>query len=411
MATPSQRVSTTIRISSLFLLLPILLSFLHKSFVKALSRTPCLIKIYYDSSNVLHRCPSYHPEQPLRISVCVERLKQEQSGYYELYDVSSSLTFDELKISRSILSQVHSEEYVHKLEHKCRTSREARLAQGKDPLGFIGYVDEGDTYVTTESYDVCLRATAIWIRAVHHVLHQQQQQQQTTPPISLALTRPPGHHATKNLANGFCIFNFCASAVLHAIHVLRQQPNPTTKNNPRVSVLDWDVHYGQGTADILQHIPEVRYVSIHQTPAFPYMGQTRSISGPHKNIFTIPIVAETSWEGGYKDRYENLALPFIANEEDWLPDIIIISAGYDALDSDPLASVSLNPNDYEKMVHSLHRHLARCFQGKQQLPAIVLGLEGGYQLQKDGNGLDEAVLATVKALVDITVSSTEDSHH
>ena len=411
MATPSQRVSTTtIRISSLFLLLPLLVSFLHKGFVKALSRTPCPIPIYYDSSNVLHRCPSYHPEQPLRISVCVERLKQEQGGYYELNDVSSSLTFDELNMSRSILSQVHSEEYVHKLEHKCRASREARLAQGKDPLGFIGYVDEGDTYLTTESYDVCLRATAIWIRAVHHVLlqpQQQKQQQKMTPSIAFALTRPPGHHATKNLANGFCTFNFCASAVLYAIHVLRQQqPNPArnNNNNPRVSVLDWDVHYGQGTADILQHIPEVRYVSIHQTPAFPYMGETRSISGPHKNIFTIPIVAETSWEGGYKDKYETLALPFIANEEDWLPDVIIISAGYDALDSDPLASVSLNPNDYETMVHSLHRHLARCFQGQQQFPAIVLGLEGGYHLQKDGNGLDEAVLATVKALVDITVS-------
>jgi len=421
------------------------------------------IPIYFDSSNHLHKCIQYHPEQPLRISVCVERLREQTNSLkdacgFTLCDVSSSssstssyssaaedekspltlhqpLTSDELAHTKSILGQAHTEGYVNLFLHKCLSSRDARLTKGKDPLGFIGYVDDGDTYLTTQSYDVCLRVAATWIRSVNQVLQQQQQQETAThtntnaaskyisswSSAAVALTRPPGHHAKKTLANGFCIFNFCASAVIHALQVLQRK-----KPYPRISVLDWDVHYGQGTADILQHYPQVRYVSIHQTPAFPYEGQTREKSGPHRNIFTIPIVADTSWEGGYRDRYENLALPFIASpssicsedqrkekEDDaWIPDLIIISAGYDALDSDPLASTSLHPGDYGKMIHSLQRHLSDCCSyqiHKHKMPGIVLGLEGGYQLQKDGTGLDEAVLATVQALVETSLitKSTE----
>lgn len=418
------------------------------------------IPIYFDSSNHFHKCIQYHPEQPLRISVCVEKLYEQANILndacgFTLCDVSSlshdsaseetsattfhrPFTSDELDYTKLILHQVHSEEYVNLFLRKCRTSRDARLTQGKDPLGFIGYVDDGDTYVTTESYDVCLRAAATWIRSVNHVLLEQPSTTtvssksisswSASTAAAVALTRPPGHHAKKALANGFCIFNFCASAVIHALQILQGRK----QRHPRISVLDWDVHYGQGTADILQHYPQVRYVSIHQTPAFPYEGQTRSKSGPHRNIFTIPIVADTSWEGGYRDRFENLALPFIASpsskcnnttaattdfkqeqrqeeeNDSWIPDLIIISAGYDALDNDPLASISLQPEDYRKMIHSLQRHLLECcsYQDhKYKMPGIVLGLEGGYQLQKDSSGLDEAVLATVQALVETRLDS------
>mmetsp|Transcript_8884 Transcript_8884/g.12645 ORF Transcript_8884/g.12645 Transcript_8884/m.12645 type:complete len:121 (-) Transcript_8884:4-366(-) len=114
------------------------------------------------------------------------------------------------------------------------------MDEGKAPLGFVGRVDD-DTYITTETYDVCLRATAAWIRAVDHSVASASPSP-TCCSHSMALTRPPGHHATKNMASGFCIFNFCAVAALHAAE----------KYGLQVSIFDWDVHYGQGVVDIVK---------------------------------------------------------------------------------------------------------------------------------------------------------------
>lgn len=174
---------------------------------------------------------------------------------------------DELEHARSILVEAHSETYVSNLETRCRSSRQRRMDEGKSPLGFVGYIDGGDTYLTTESYDVCLRGAAAWIRAVDMALGRRPFGGTTDdePGAVVALTRPPGHHATKDLSNGFCIFNYAAAA---AIHALRTNPNL------RVLIVDWDVHYGQGVADIVQNYDRVRYASIHQLHLFPYEGMT-----------------------------------------------------------------------------------------------------------------------------------------
>jgi len=203
----------------------------------------------------------------------------------------------------------------------------------------------------------------------------------------MALTRPPGHHATFNLSNGFCIFNFAAAAVIHALDL-----DP----NFKVSIFDWDVHYGQGVADIIQKYDRARYVSIHQSPAFPYMGSELQVQGEYENVMTIPIDAETSWRCGYKEKFENEALPFIRSNSSWEPDLVLICAGYDALDSDDLASVSLQARDYGEMTTKLLRHLG----GKKRIP-VVLGLEGGYQLSEmaGGGNLADAVTETIQALI------------
>ena len=151
------------------------------------------------------------------------------------------------------------------MKRKCRDSRQRRIDEGKNPLGFVGYIDN-DTYLTTESYDVCLRATAAWIRAVNLVLDDPNIDSMNA---AMALTRPPGHHATAGLSNGFCILNFAAAAAIHAIQ---------RDTNFKVSILDWDVHYGQGVADIVMKHNRIRYVSIHQVPAFPYEGESRSLA-------------------------------------------------------------------------------------------------------------------------------------
>ena len=334
----------------------------------------------------------YHPECPDRIRVCLNALKRMKSDHnsddifknIHMFDIGCDLKIseEELKYARSLLVDTHSEVYVSMIEQKCRGSKEKRLEEGKSALGYVGYADGGDTYMTTETYDVCLRAAAAWIRSVDDSLNASSRNVRQS---SFALTRPPGHHATRTLVNGFCFFNFAAAAALHAI-----------KKGRKVSILDWDVHYGQGVSDILKDEPLSRYASLHQIPAFPYEGERREISGSYANILTIPILADSTWSCGYKPLLEGYALPFLVNEE-WKPDLVIICAGYDALTDDELANVNLAPVDYSNMIL-----LLREFLDKQDLYKIniCLGLEGGYRVQPDNDrGLSAAFVETLTALL------------
>jgi len=344
------------------------------------------IKVLFDSSNTLHRDTKYHPEQPARIDLCLKALET-LSQNVELIDVSpfdtstkgANIPFSpgQLKYTKELLSEIHAPELVESIEAKCHSSRDKRIEEGKDPLGFIGYLDD-DTYITTETYDVCLRAAACWVDCVNQVLNG-------TSPFQVALTRPPGHHATRLLPNGFCTFNFAAAA---AVHGLKQ------KCCRKITILDWDVHYGQGVADIIEDYPDIRYVSMHQVPAFPYQGEMRAIRGCHKNIMTIPITADSTWTCGYRELFTEKVLPFCSNA-DWRPDLVIVCAGYDALASDELASCNLVAKDYGSMTRLLNGHL------DGNVTQIIFGLEGGYQLKDNapGGNLADALLETIKALI------------
>lgn len=384
-------------ITLVYLALFLLGTSLSASAIVAQNRFPVL----FDSSNHLHRDIQYHPEQPERIKLCVQALKDYKSindeSRIHLIDVATDtgdscdgvfnepFTAQELVHARDMLGQAHSDELVINLERKCRDSRQRRIDEGKNPLGFVGYIDD-DTYLTTESYDVCLRATAAWIRAVNLVLDDPNVDNMKA---AMALTRPPGHHATAGLSNGFCILNFAAAAAIHAIQ---------RDTNLRVSVLDWDVHYGQGVADIVIKHNRIRYVSIHQVPAFPYEGERRSLLGEYKNVLTIPILADNTWACGYKEYFNNVALPFVQDPA-WVPDLVLVCAGYDALASEELASVSLTAPDYGTMTRNLMEHLSK---GREKRPGVVLGLEGGYQLAEGvpGGNLADAVLETIRAMAD-----------
>jgi acetoin utilization deacetylase AcuC-like enzyme len=344
------------------------------------------LRILYDSSNYLHRDIQYHPEQPGRIDACIKAIESYKTNVkidLELIDVSPLTSSQELhepfseealNYARTLLCDVHTEELVMSLESKCISSKNRRIKDGKDPCGFIGYLDP-DTYLTTESFDVCLRAAACWIKSVDHVKHDLNY-------FSFALTRPPGHHATKSGPNGFCIFNFAAVATLHAIKC----------GFKKITILDWDVHYGQGVADIIQNYSSVRYISMHQYPAFPYQGEKRCIRGQHKNILTVPLPADSTWTCGYESALKDHVLPFCSSNE-WKPDIIIICAGYDALLSDDLAGCALTANDYGKMTRFLRNHVGNDVK-------FVFGLEGGYQLNEGlpGGNLADSIIETIKAL-------------
>ena len=408
----------------------------------------CLIKIsqvkafslpiYFDSSNHLHRSLSYHPEQPARIEACISALQEEyqqRSEIISLVDVSNKIpnsnkayasnavhqpfSQQELDHARNMLLKIHAPELVTGLEQRCRDSRQRRIEEGKDPLGFVGWIDD-DTFVTTETYDVCLRATAAWIRAVDYVHTQHCCLSSTTRstsssaaaaaaassaptiPTAMALTRPPGHHATASQSNGFCLFNFAAAAAIHYLDIFASASGEQ-QNQPKISILDWDVHYGQGVADIVskKYPQSIRYASIHQIPAFPYMGTKRGIQ--NNNILTMPMVADTTWTCGYQQYFQD-ALEFLFEHDRWEPDLVIVCAGYDALDSDELASVGLNAKDFGKMTRLLQDKIRAQQQQQQSNSAarLMLGMEGGYQLSKmaGGGNLQQAVIETVNALIE-----------
>ncbi|KAG7341754.1 histone deacetylase superfamily protein [Nitzschia inconspicua] len=283
----------------------------------------------------------------------------------------------QLDHAQDVLQQIHTPDLVTELQSKCDQSRQRRIEQGKqDPLGFIGYIDD-DTYVTTETYNVCLRATATWIQAT----------------------------TTTTTTKHIVVVIVVLQSVLWSWSCRH---------------LDWDVHYGQGIADIIQRYhhhhhhppPNVRYASIHQVPAFPYQGGTKQEITNNDTTLTIPIPAETTWTCGYRDKFQ-IALDFLFGSNDdvhetFRPTLVIICAGYDALDSDELASVSLTANDYGQMTQMV---LERIQQQQQRnmdgtTCGLLLGLEGGYQLRPQaatasgGSGnMPDAIVKTVQAIL------------
>ena len=378
--------------------------------------------VFYDSSNHLHRDQAFHFENPERITSCVEALHtyalNEDIKNIDLVDIApksydsltpksfqrmtlrnhNPVTSDELDYARNILLQTHQAELLTDLENRCTKSKAQRFMEGKSSLGFIGYLDGGDTYVTTETFDVCLRATVAWIRAVNYCYSDIEGDNGVNNKyFAMACTRPPGHHATYNSQNGFCLYNFAVATAIHALSITRNNMNMVSK----VSILDWDVHYGQGVADIVYELPthrnSIRYVSIHQTPAFPYEGERRQTKG---NVMTLPIPPDTSWICGYSEIFAE-ALQFCFKANEWEPDLIIICAGYDALSTDELANVNLDAVDYGYMVHRLCQHISN-ETTRNVKPQIMLGLEGGYKINSSGGGsgnLPDAIIETVKAFM------------
>jgi acetoin utilization deacetylase AcuC-like enzyme len=184
---------------------------------------------------------------------------------------------------------------------------------------------------------------------------------------AFVLARPPGHHAEKARAMGFCLFSNAAIAANYAL----EQPGIN-----RVAVLDWDVHHGNGTQSVVENNRQIAYCSLHQSPCYPGTGDADE-HGAYGNVLNIPL-----YPGGgiaeYLSAFESLVVPFLSKFE---PDLLIVSAGYDATASDPLASMTLAPCDYGTFT-------GYCLQITRR---IAFGLEGGYALQE----LAESVVATI----------------
>ncbi len=302
-----------------------------------------MVTVIYSPEFLEHKTGYYHPECPQRLTAIVEHL-QTVSWYNQL---------QWLEPKRSELEKVlYWINQVHTLKHINLIKKLADRGGGKlDP----------DTPVSAKSYDVALLAVSAWLEGVEQVLKHNQP--------CFVLARPPGHHATATKGMGFCLFSNAAIAAHYALSL--------TGIN-RVAILDWDVHHGNGTEAIVEHNPQIIYCSLHEYPCYPGTGKSED-KGLHNNILNLPISASTTGKE-YQLLFQQQVIPFI---QQFNPDLLIISAGYDANQDDPLASVCLQPEDYQIFTEY-------CLT---ITPNILFGLEGGYNLNALAKSVEKTIFA------------------
>jgi len=228
---------------------------------------------------------------------------------------------------------------------------------------------DADTSMSPGSFEAALRAAGGAVRAVDEVMGE-------SIANAFVATRPPGHHAETAVPMGFCLFNNVAIAARHA-----QQQHGAE----RVAIVDFDVHHGNGTQDIFWSDPSVMYCSTHQMPLYPGTGAV-SERGTKNTIVNAPL---RPGDGGdeFREAMETVILPRL---EGFAPDLVIISAGFDAHMRDPLANLNFLERDYTWVTQKLMELADHRAKGR-----VVSLLEGGYDLE----GLSRSVAAHVTALM------------
>ena len=206
---------------------------------------------------------------------------------------------------------------------------------------------------------------------------------------TLALVRPPGHHAERDRAMGFCLFNNVAVAAAHA----------RSLGAERVAIVDYDVHHGNGTQHIFEGDPSVLYVSLHQFPYYPGTGAADEIGAGAGAGFTVNLPLEAgATDEDYRLVFADVVLPVLRQ---FKPDLVLVSAGFDAHERDPLAGMRLTTGAFAAMTMELRQVAEECCGGR-----IVAVTEGGYDLQALGASLD----AVVRVLADDSSSAAWPAH-
>jgi len=214
---------------------------------------------------------------------------------------------------------------------------------------------EADTYVGPKSFQAALTGVGGAMAAVDDVLSGKVDN-------AFVASRPPGHHAEKDKFMGFCLFNNAAIAARHA---------QSKHGIERVAIVDWDVHHGNGTQDIFWDDPSVLFCSTHQMPLYPGSG-AKDETGVKNNVVNAPLSPDTGSEH-FREAFKSRVLPALEN---YRPDFIIISAGFDAHHRDPLAQINLVGDDFDWATGRLME-----IAGKYANNRVVSLLEGGYDLE------------------------------
>jgi acetoin utilization deacetylase AcuC-like enzyme len=287
-----------------------------------------------------------HPERRERLQAILMALDEPEFGKLERREAPSA------EIGQ--IARVHDKTYAQ------------NLLQRVPQRGWVAL--DGDTLMSAGSGEAALRAAGAMVAAVDLVL-------KNGAANAFCAVRPPGHHAESDMAMGFCLFNNVAIGAAHACaaHGLK-----------RVAIVDFDVHHGNGTQHIFEHDAQIFYASTHQMPLYPGTG-ARSERGVG-NICNAPL---PPFAGGdeFRDAYEEIVLPAL---DRFKPELIMISAGFDAHRADPLASLELEAEDFGWVTERL-AELAKTHCGGR----LVSTLEGGYDL----GALAESSAAHVTALL------------
>ena len=288
-----------------------------------------------------------HPEQIARVSVIIKNLKKLNNKNI-LWKKPSIITDD-------IIKDVHNEEYI-------------KLVKKSFPKnGFFSL--DGDTIISPGSQNAVFDAAGSIITAIDGV--QNKEFKNAFCPV-----RPPGHHCNQNKAAGFCILNNVAIGAQYLLNKYKYK---------KIAIIDFDVHHGNGTQDIFFENENVLFVSTHQYPYYPGTGSEKE-KGKFNNIFNIPLPAGTNSE-----EYLN-AFEFVLKKiKEFQPEFILISAGFDGHEDDPLAQLKLQTEDFYKITKRILEISKKFCKGK-----VVSILEGGYDL----HALQESTQRHVEALIE-----------
>lgn len=305
-----------------------------------------------------HKSDSVHPERPERLHAIRRALTMISPQLPSETLLARDATHDELL-------RVHTESYMNTLDQAA---------------GLKGHFD-ADTYYSGTSVAAARRAAGGAVALCERLVTR-------AAKLGFALLRPPGHHARPDGAMGFCILNNVAVAAAHA----------RAQGLERVAIVDWDVHHGNGTEEIFYADPHVLYVSIHQAPLYPGTGAVADVGSGDGVGYTVNVPLSASADTAvYLAAVERIIGPIL---NQYGPDLLLISAGFDAHVRDPLAAMKLEDQSYGALFEALFRALPQRLVGDVLLPpGVGLLLEGGYDLAALA-GSFQATLETAVACSD-----------
>jgi acetoin utilization deacetylase AcuC-like enzyme/formylglycine-generating enzyme required for sulfatase activity len=298
-----------------------------------------------------HKTSEGHPETPQRLVAIVEGLKT-KGLYSKLFQLTP------LPVTTEWLTMVHSPGYIERANKSCEAS--------------AGYLDSIDVPISPKSYEAALMAAGGVLTAIDAVMEGKITN-------AFCAVRPPGHHALNNKAMGFCIFNNLAVGVRYI---------QEKYNLPKILIVDWDLHHGNGIQAAFYNDPNVLYFSVHQYPFYPGTGsevEKGSGKGLNYNI-NVPLPAGSNdavYLRVFEEKLKPAALAFS-------PDFVLISAGFDAHENDLLGSMKVTSQGFAELTHIVKDIARKCCEGR-----LVSVLEGGYHLQ----GLADSVEAHIQVLM------------
>jgi acetoin utilization deacetylase AcuC-like enzyme len=319
-----------------------------------MAKTP--VAILYDDIFLEHNTGSGHPERPERLFDVIDTLKNNPDFKYDLVWPKVR------KADNSEIALAHSEKYIQLVESEIRT------LDNDSPT----FLSTGDTVISPKSLDVAQMSVGASLVGIDEIMNGNVK-------AAFSFNRPPGHHATEDKGMGFCIYNHAAIAAKY----LQNKYSLT-----RVLIIDFDVHHGNGTQDIFYDDPSVFYFSIHQHPFYPGTGRPTETGVSNGEGFTLNI--DLPKGSGDEQFIKGFTEELIPKMNDFKPEFILISAGFDAHDNDLLGKLSYTPKGYSRVaqiINSIYKN--------SNAKGIMYMLEGGYVPEN----IDNASQVIIKELL------------